>query len=82
MGVLHFIADPTNDYLGHTRSYLVLCGVAILIATFIGIVVGVAVSRSALLGFLAVNVSGLLRAIPVIAFLIAAFPFAERLFAL
>src|SRR6266567_625270 len=73
--VANFIADPANDYPGHTLDYLKLCGVAILLAIVIGVVLGVAVSRSAWLGFLAVNLSGLMRAIPVIAFLIAALPY-------
>ena len=48
---------------------------AILLAIVIGVGLGVAVSRSAWLGFIAVNLSGLMRAIPVIAFLIAALPY-------
>lgn len=75
MDVLQFITDPTNDYLGHTIDYIRICGFTILLAIVIGITLGVAVSRSAVLGFIAINLSGLMRAIPVIAFLIAAVPF-------
>ena len=75
MNVIRFIEDPTNDFTGHTIQYLNVCGVSILLAIVIGVTLGVAVSRSAILGFIAVNLSGLMRAIPVIAFLIAALPY-------
>lgn len=75
MDVLQFIADPTNDYLGHTIDYVRICGFTILLAIVIGIALGVAVSRSAVLGFVTINISGLMRAIPVIAFLIAVLPY-------
>jgi osmoprotectant transport system permease protein len=70
-----FVTDPTNDFIGHTIAYLQICGLSIIIAMVIGIAIGVGVSRSNVLAFVAVNVSGLLRAIPVIAFLIAALPY-------
>ncbi len=75
MDVLQFIQDPTNDFPGHTIAYLQICGFSILLAIIIGVTLGVAVSRNALLAFIAVNLSGLMRAIPVIAFLIAALPY-------
>ena len=75
MAYLNFIADPRNDYLGHTITYLKICGVTIALAIVIGVVLGAAVSRNALLAFLAVNLSGLMRAIPIIAVLIAFVPF-------
>jgi osmoprotectant transport system permease protein len=70
-----FITDPTNDFIGHTIAYLQICAFSIVIAIVIGVGLGVAVSRSAVLAFAAVNISGFLRAIPVIAFLIAALPY-------
>jgi osmoprotectant transport system permease protein len=73
--VLQFISDPRNDFIGQTNAYIQLCGLSIILASVIGVVLGIAVSRSALLGFIAVNISGLMRAIPVIAFLIIAVPF-------
>jgi len=73
--VLQFIADPRNDFTGHTIAYLQICGLSIVVAMVIGVVLGIAVSRNALLAFIAVNLSGLMRAIPVIAFLIAALPY-------
>lgn len=73
--ILKFITDPTNDFWGHTVAYLQICVSSVVLAILIGIVLGVAVSRNALLGFVAVNLSGLMRAIPVIAFLIAVLPY-------
>lgn len=75
MVYLNFILDPKNDYLGHTIAYLEICGFSIALAIVIGVVLGAAVSRSALLAFIAVNLSGLMRAIPIIAALIAFVPF-------
>src|SRR5690242_19803715 len=74
-GILDFILDPHNDFPGQTSAYIQLCLFSIVVAIAIGVVLGIAVSRSAILGFIAVNVSGLMRAIPVIAFLIAALPY-------
>ncbi len=73
--ILEFISDPANHFSGHTIDYLNLCGLSALLAIVIGVVLGVLVSRNALLGFIAINVSGLMRAIPVIAFLIVALPY-------
>lgn len=72
--ILQFISDPYNDFIGHTVAYLQICGLSIVLAIIIGVVLGVLVSRNAVLGFIAVNISGLLRAIPVIAFLIVVLP--------
>lgn len=74
MDYINFIMDPQNDYLGQTSEYLKLCGVSIALAITIGVVLGAAVSRNAFLSFIAVNLSGLLRAIPIIAVLIAFVP--------
>lgn len=73
--ILQFVLDPRNDFPGQTNAYIQLCLLSIVVAMIIGVVLGIAVSRSALLGFIAVNISGLMRAIPVIAFLIAALPY-------
>lgn len=73
--LLNFIQDPGNAFAAHTISYLQICAFSIFFAIVIGVVLGVAVSRSAILAFVAVNLSGLMRAIPVIAFLIAALPY-------
>jgi osmoprotectant transport system permease protein len=70
-----FIVNPSNDYLGHTATYIELCLAAIVLASVIGVVLGAGVSRSPLLAFMAVNISGLMRAIPIIAFLVAVIPY-------
>jgi osmoprotectant transport system permease protein len=69
MQYINFILDPKNNYLGQTIEYLKLCGLSIAAAIIIGVVLGALVSRNAVLAFLAVNLSGLLRAIPIIAVL-------------
>jgi osmoprotectant transport system permease protein len=74
-GVVQFILDPYNDFPGHTNDYIQLCLLSIVVAMVVGVVLGIGVSRNAILGFIAVNVSGLMRAIPVIAFLIAVLPY-------
>ena len=73
MQYLNFILDPTNDFLGHTIDYLKICGFSILVAIIIGVTLGALVSRNAFLAFLALNASGLLRAIPIIAALFIIF---------
>lgn len=73
--LLQFIADPSNDYLGHTLDYVRICAVAIVLAIVISVPLGVAVSRNPVASFVAVNLSGLMRAIPVLAFLAAAYPY-------
>ena len=75
MQYLNFILDPGNDFLGHTIDYLKVCGFSILVAIVIGVILGALVSRNAFLAFLALNASGLLRAIPIIAVLILFVPF-------
>jgi osmoprotectant transport system permease protein len=74
MDVLKYITDPQHDFIGHTLEYLQICVIAIILAIIIGVSLGVAVSRSPVAAFIAVNLSGLMRAIPVIAFLIAVIP--------
>jgi len=67
-----FYTDPANNFWGTSLAFIQLCLISILIAVAIGIVLGIAVSRTPILAFIAVNLSGLMRAIPIIAFLIAA----------
>lgn len=74
MAVIQFILDPQNDFIGQTLAYLGICGFSIAIAIVIGVVVGAAVSRNPALAFVAVNLSGLIRAIPIIAILFAFVP--------
>jgi osmoprotectant transport system permease protein len=70
-----FILDPTNDFAGHTADYIKISAAAIALAIVIGVPLGIAVARRPVLAFVAVNLSGLMRAVPVIAFLAAAIPF-------
>lgn len=70
-----FYTDPHNDFVGTSLAFFQLCLVAILVAVVIGVILGIAIARSSILAFVAVNLSGLMRAIPVIAFLIAVLPY-------
>jgi osmoprotectant transport system permease protein len=79
MAFINFITDPTNDYLGHAIDYLKLCGVAIAVATIIGVGLGILVSRSPILAFIAINLSGVMRAIPIIAALFLIFSIVKQL---
>ncbi|HLI07531.1 MAG TPA: ABC transporter permease [Ktedonobacteraceae bacterium] len=74
MAYINFILDPRNDFIGETLAYLKLCGLSIAAAIVIGVVLGALVSRNALLAFVAVNISGLMRAIPIIAVLLIFVP--------
>jgi len=75
MAIINFYLDPSNDFVGQTNEYLRICGVSIAAAILIGVILGVVVSRNAFLAFIAVNLSGLMRAIPIIAVLIVFVPF-------
>lgn len=74
MQYINFILDPANHYLDEALAFLKLCGVAIGAAIVIGVVLGALVSRNAILAFIAVNLSGLVRAIPIIAILLLFVP--------
>lgn len=74
MAYINFILDPKNDFIGETLAYLKLCGLSIAVAIVIGVVLGALVSRNAPLAFIAVNISGLMRAIPIIAALLIFVP--------
>src|SRR2546421_3658432 len=74
MQYINFIQDPSNDYLGETIAYLKLCGFSIAAAIIIGVLLGALVSRNAIAAFLAVNLSGLIRAIPIIAIFLTFVP--------
>ena len=74
MAYINFILDPKNDFIGETLTYLKLCGIAIAVAIVIGVVLGALVSRNSLLAFFAINLSGLMRAIPIIAALLIFVP--------
>jgi len=73
--LLRFVASPAADYGGHTAQYLELCVASFVAAILIGVAAGAAAARRPILGFLAVNASGMLRAVPIIAFLAFAIPY-------
>jgi osmoprotectant transport system permease protein len=73
--MLQFIQDPQNDFLGQTVETLRLCVVPILLAMVIAIPLGILVAQRPLMAFVATNVSGLARAIPVLVFLVAVLPY-------
>ncbi len=73
--MLNFIADPSNDFAGHSLDYIKLCVIAIVLAIVISIPLGVVVVRNPVASFIAINFSGLMRAIPVLAFLAVAYPY-------
>jgi osmoprotectant transport system permease protein len=73
--LIAFVVAPGNRYLEHSLGYVDLCVASIVLATAIGVALGVAVARRPLLALLAVNVSGLMRAVPVIVFLALALPY-------
>jgi osmoprotectant transport system permease protein len=73
--LIKFITDPNNEFIGQTGAYIQICLFSIVFAIVIGVVIGAVVSKSAVLAFIAVNLSGLMRAIPIIAFLIAVLPY-------
>ncbi len=70
-----FVADPANTFPAHTAEYVTLCAAAGTLAVLTGTALGVAVARRPVLAFVAINGSGLMRAIPVIAFLAFAIPY-------
>ena len=73
--LVRFVADPANAYWAHTLSYVTLCAASSALAIAIGVALGAAVARRPILAFLAVNTSGIMRAVPVIAFLAVAIPY-------
>lgn len=70
--ILQFMSDPQNQFGAETRSTLVLALVPILLSIVIAIPLGVLVERRPVVAFLAANASGLVRAIPTLAILVAA----------
>ena len=73
--LLQFIADPNSTFAQHTIDYIRLCAVSIVLSIIIGVVLGIAVARQPIAAFVAINLSGLMRAIPAIAFLVVVLPY-------
>src|SRR5579875_1940567 len=64
-----FVADPANTFPAHTAEYVALSAAAGTLAVLAGTVLGVLAARRPVLAFVAINGSGLMRALPVIALL-------------
>jgi len=65
--LLQFYLNPRNDLGGQTVAFFNLCFAPIALSILIGVGIGILVYRSALMSFIAVNLSNLLRAVPVLA---------------
>jgi osmoprotectant transport system permease protein len=70
--MLTFIRNPYNQYGQHTHDFLVLCLTAIIAAIVISVPLGVLAAQNRVIAFIAANLTGLARAIPVIAFFFVA----------
>lgn len=73
--IIQFVTDPQNHFLGKTATTLKLSIVPFILALVIAAPVGMLVAQRPLLAFIAVNFSGLARAIPTLAFLAIALPY-------
>lgn len=65
--LVQFYLNPRNNLAGQTVEFFKLCFVPIVLAVVIGVIIGLLVYRNALLSFIAVNLSNLIRAVPVLA---------------
>jgi len=70
-----FIQNPQNDFAGHTAAFLQMCVYAIVLAVVISLPLGILVTRRPIASLIAINLSGLGRAIPTIAFLLVVLPY-------
>ncbi len=73
--LLQFVSNPQNTYAEHSLDYIELCVVAIALALVIALPLGILVARRPAIAFVVTNLSGLVRAIPSLAFLAAALPY-------
>jgi osmoprotectant transport system permease protein len=73
--MLRFIQNPQNDFAGQTVVTLQLCIVPILLASAIAIPIGILVARRPPIAFLTAASSGVVRAIPVLVFLVVMVPY-------
>jgi osmoprotectant transport system permease protein len=69
--MLRFITNPQYDFAGQTLTTLKLCLVPIAISIAIALPLGILVAQRPVLAFAATNFSGLVRAIPTFAVLLA-----------
>jgi osmoprotectant transport system permease protein len=73
--IVQVITDPHGNFRAETIRTLYLSFVPIVLAIAISIPLGALVAQHRIAAFLAANISGLVRAIPIIAFLIFVAPF-------
>jgi osmoprotectant transport system permease protein len=71
----HFITDPANQFTLKTVQTVQLALVATLLAMLVSIPLGIVFAQRPLPAFFATNTSGLVRAIPTLAFLAIVVPF-------
>ncbi|MGO8692370.1 MAG: ABC transporter permease [Rectinemataceae bacterium] len=67
--LLRFYLNPRNDLFAQTVTFFELCFVPIALSIVIGVAIGILVYRNAWMSFVAVNLSNLIRAVPVLAVL-------------
>ena len=65
--LLQFYLNPRNELFGQTVAFFELCFVPIALSIVIGVAIGILVYRNAWLSFIAINLSNLIRAVPVLA---------------
>jgi osmoprotectant transport system permease protein len=65
--LLQSYLNPRNELFGQTVAFFELCFAPIALSIVIGVAIGVLVYRNAWLSFIAINLSNLIRAVPVLA---------------
>lgn len=65
--ILQFYLNPRNHLFDQTVEFFKLCLIPMTLAIVIGVIIGLLVYRNPLLSFIAVNLSNLIRAVPVLA---------------
>src|SRR4051812_14068688 len=78
---IEYAANPSHEFWPAVATHLELCLVALLIASLIGIPLGIIISRYGLLARLSVNAMGVVRVIPSLALLFILIPILHTGFA-
>lgn len=76
-----YAADPNNEFWQAVATHLELCLIALLIASLIGIPLGIIISRYGVFARLSVNAMGVVRVIPSLALLFILIPILHTGFA-
>jgi len=66
--VIHFITDPQNTFATHSADFIRYCVISSLLAIAIAVPIGLLVAQQRAVAFIFNNVTGLVRAIPTLAF--------------